>query len=219
MKLLRLAMGLLCAMPLVGLADPSGLRVAAKASTSRPAEVKLTMRQRMKDFAASPQQIKEAEIFFEAHTPNHFRAYKKALERGNGTHPWMQKWLAHNHMELKAIEAADAQLYAMKLDQLQIEDKLFGIVADAPEKGTGEREKLRAEMRPLAKALAEKRKEEAAHRIARMQAALAAEQAQLNEMDNASEPWVDKRIAEEFKRNGRLFPPADGRPGPTTAED
>ena len=219
MKLLSIAMGLLCAVPLAGLADSTPGRASSKPGTSRPAAPKLTVRQRMKDFAATPQQIRDAEAFFESHTPHHFGAYKKAIEKANGPHLWMQKWLAHNHMELKAIENADAPLYAMKLEQLGLDDQMFGLVADAPDKSPAEREKLRAEMRPLAKELAEKRKEEAAHRIARMKAALEAEQAQLDAMDNSSDPWVEKRINAELKRNGRLFSPADERPGPTTAGD
>lgn len=229
MKSMTLAMGLLCAMPLVGLADPSSVRNAAKAdglqSASRPTDTETIRRRpgdRLKDFKPTEQQIADAEAFIEKHSPNRFRAYKRMKEIGSGPHLNLKRWIAKNHLELKAVENADPELYAMKLDELKIEDDIFGVVASAREKGNFDKEKIRQETRPMMKELVAKRKEQAAHRIERMKSALAAEQKQLDEMNDSSDKWIDARLNEELIRGGRLVPPVfvpHEVNGPTTAEN
>jgi hypothetical protein len=230
MKSMTLAMGLLCAMPLIGLGESSPVRNAAKtdapqSATSRPTDTEAVRRRpgdRGKDFKPTEQQIADAEAFIEKHSPNRFRAYKRMKEIGSGPHMNLKRWIAGNHLALKAVENADPELYAMKLDELRLEDDIFGVVDAAREKGTFDKEKIRQETRPMMKELVAKRKEQAAHRIERMKAALAAEQKQLDEMNASSDQWIDKRLNEELSRGGRLVPPLAGRRevnGPTTAEN
>ncbi len=221
MKAMPLAVGLLCLIPLIGLAEPSLSRPGVRPNPeARAGEIK-SQRKSLKEFTPSEEQVVEAERFFEANSPFHFRAYKKAMER-SGLHQFLRKWIAHNHLDLKAVENTDPQLFAMKLDQLQIEDKIFGIVADAREKGVMQRDRLRAELQPVLRDLVAKRKEEASHRIERMKLAMEAEQKQLDEMNEHPEPWIEARITEELARGGRLFLPPDPRrvapvPAPTTS--
>lgn len=225
MKAVTLTIGFLCAVPLIGLADPSGPRpgmTAAKVAgdAPRPAEIK-AQRRSLRDFTPSDEQVADAERFFETNSPHHYRAYKRGMERSN-LHQFLRKWIARNHLDLKAVDNTDPQLFAMKLDQLQIEDRVFGIVADAREKGTLDRERLRIELKPLLNDLVAKRMEEAAHRIERMKVALQTEQKKLDEMSERPESWIDVRILEEFARGGRLFSPQmqenrKGATGPTTS--
>jgi hypothetical protein len=227
MKAMTLAIGLLCVIPLAGLAEPTATRSAKldakkKVDSARISDgdhLQVPMKGRYKDFSPTSQQVAEAEAFFEAQSPYHYRAYKFAMERP-GQHRLLQKWITHNHLDLKAVENADPQLYAMKLDQLRTEDRIFGTVAEANEQGAVDREKLVAQLRPIVNELVVTRKQESAHRIERLKSALAAEQARLDAMNESSEPWVDARIAEEVARGGRLVIPTDGRRGsisPTTS--
>jgi hypothetical protein len=218
MKAMTLAIGLLCAIPLAGLADQTATRGAksdakVKKDPARAADgdhLQTPVRGRFKDFNPTPAQVTEAEAFFEVQSPAHYRAYKKAMERG-GSHRWLQKWIVRNHVELKAVETADPQLYAMKLDQIRIEDKIFGIVADANEPGPVDREKVREELRPIVNELVATRKQESAHRIERLQTALKNEQSRLDAINESSDSWVDARISEELSRGGRLAVPQDAR--------
>ncbi len=221
MKAMPLAVVLLCGLPLIGLSEPSGSRPSARPTPEvRPNDIK-TQRKSLKDFAPSEEQVVDAERFFEVNSPFHFRAYKKAMEHTPGMRQFLRKWIAHNHSELKKVENTDQELFSMKLEQLQIEDKVFGVVADAREKGVLERDRLRMELQPLMNDLVAKRKEEAAHRIERMKRALQAEQKQLDEMNERPEPWIDARITQELNRGGRLFSPPDlrrsGATAPTTS--
>ena len=238
MKAMTLAVGLLCAMPLVGLGDPSTAhRAAAKPdappSTTtralepdgprpgarRPAE---KLADKVREFKPTEQQVADAEAFIETHAPNRFRAYKKTRDAGPGAHLNLKRWIARNHLELKALENADPELYAMKLDELRIEDDIFGVVSAPREKGPADRERVRQEIRPMLQELLAKRKEESAHRIARMRTALQSEQKQLDEMSTDSDQWITARLNEELSRGGRLVLPAPGRRdvnGPTTAEN
>jgi len=210
MKSMPLAVGLLCVIPLLGLAEPTFPRQGVRPNTQPYVGDIKTQRKALKEFTPSDEQVIEAERFFEVNSPFHFRAYKKAMER-SGLHPFLRKWIAHNHRDLKAVENTDPPLFAMKLEQLQIEDRIFGIVADAREKGVLQRDRLRAELQPVLSELVSKRKEEAAHRIERMKSALQAEQKKLDEMNEHPEPWIEARITEELARGGRLFLPPDPR--------
>ena len=231
MKVMTLAMGVLCLTPLVGLVHVSGARGAANAATSagaavaasqsassRPTDLDGTKPKKLKDFKPNDQQIADAEAFIEKHSPNRFRAYKRVKETGVGPHANLKRWITRSHVDLKALENADPELYAMKLDELKIEDDIFGAVAASREKG----DKLREELRPMIRQLEVKRKQEAMHRIEKIKSALVAEQKQLDDMNEASDRWIEMRLAEEMSRGGRLVPPVAARrdvAGPTTAEN
>ena len=105
MKALPLAVGLLCVLPLIGLAEPLASRGPGRTNPESRSNDLKTQRKSLKDFAPTDEQVYEAERFFETNSPAHFRAYKKAMERpAGGTHPFLRKWIAHNHADLKKIE-------------------------------------------------------------------------------------------------------------------
>jgi hypothetical protein len=229
MKAYRLAVGLLCALPLAGLAEPAKDRAASKGEPRIPTdaprgEIKSALRQRLRDFNPTERQIEEAQAFYSQHAPNFFKAYtdeRELLFKRNPKARLLQKWITHNHLELRAIESADPKLYEMKLEQLGIEDKIMGKVADARSKKTLGQPETQSDIRTLTEGLLDSRKKEAAHRIIRMKALLDSEQKQLDEMSASGSAWVEAQMQKEIGRGGQFIPPearADGN-GPTTAEN
>ena len=227
-KHLKLAVGVLCVLPLVGLADPpsnsrgngNGGRGEdrIRGADSRPGgggpgggggEGEFPRRRpadRFREFTPSDDQIAKAEAFIQEHSPNRYKAYKKTAPN----RPFLVKSIVRGYLELKAIENDDPALYAMKLDQLAKEDEIFGLVAAARETQLP-KDKLREQVRPLVKELLAKRKEEMQHRIDKLEMAKSTEMRRLNELNDLGDTWIDNRIDEEMNRNGRIMPPGPRR--------
>jgi uncharacterized coiled-coil protein SlyX len=219
-KHLKLAVGVLCVLPLIGLADPpsnsgggggGGREEQIRGADSRPGggEGEMPRRRpgdRFREFSPSDEQIAKAEAFVQEHSPNRYKAYKKP----GPNRPFLVKAIVRGYYELKAIEIDDPALYAMKLDQLSKEDEIFGLVAAARETQLP-KDKLRAQVRPLVKELLAKRKEEMQHRIDKLEMAKMTEMRRLNELNDVGETWIDNRIDEEMSRNGRFMHPGSRR--------
>jgi hypothetical protein len=225
-KRLKLTLGVLCLLPLIGLADlpasaPGGaegggatggregrIRGGSGAQT-RPRDGGMPLRRFGRDFSPSDEQIAKAEAFVQEHSPNRFKAYKQATGPNHG---FLVKSIVRGYFELKALETEDPALYGMKMDQLATEDAIFGIVAAARESQLP-KEKLRDQVRPLVSDLLAKRKEEMQHRIDKLELAKIAETRRLNELNSIGDAWIDKRIDEEMNHNGRFTVPGAKRAG------
>jgi hypothetical protein len=213
-KPLKLSLGVLCLLPLVGLADvPAGApgdgrEGRMRSAQSRPHEGAMPPRHYgFRDFSPSDDQVAKAEAFVQEHSPNRFKAYKNAV---GPSRPFLVRSIVRGYLELKALENEDSALYSMKLDQLTVEDGIFGMVAAARESQLP-KEKLREQVRPLVKELLAKRKQEMQHRIDKLEIAKIAETRRLNELNNIGESWIDTRIDEEMGRNGRFTVPGNKR--------
>ena len=230
MKAMTLAVGVLCAIPLAGIARSFHAQGTAAGATTSQVDALRTLDsdpsrrrqiEKAKEFRPTDQQIADAEAFIEKYSPNRFRAYKKVREAGGGPHLNLKRAIARNYLELRAIETADAALFAMKMEELKIEDDIFGIVAMARESGE-KGDRVRAAIRPKVLELETNKKEQMLHRIEKMKAAMVAEQKKFDDMNDGSDRWINQRVNEEINRGGRLVPPVASRRGinaPTTAEN
>ena len=140
-------------------------------------------------------QIKEAEEFLRANTPNRYKAYSKLIAAG--PRPGIQWGMVNGYLQLHLLQKQDPELYQMKLDELALEDKMLGIVSDAREGGQKpDRQVLREQLRQTAHDLVDKRKQEAQYRIDRMQRAVDKERLNLEKLqtDDAATMVIEQEI-------------------------
>jgi hypothetical protein len=150
------------------------------------------------------QQVHDAEAFVSMHSPNHFKLYERSI--GRPIHPRMEAAIVQGLIELQAMEAADLELYKMKLDQIEVQDKIFGITDAQRESGRAvDRKSLREQLRPQEQKLIELRKAEAHHRLERMAEALEKEKTRLANLEQMGSTGVDLLIDQDIDRIGRGF--------------
>ena len=170
-------------------------------------------RRRLLNGAPTEQEITEAEKFLKTYSPNRYNAYQKLMDHG-AKHPFIQRGMVNGYLQLQFLETQDTELYQMKLDELGLEDQMFGIVSDARE-GSEKlgREALRDRLRKLDQQLMDKREDEAKHRIQKMQQAVDNEKDHLHKLQTADAAAIDNRIDQEIDSVGRL-PGIAGGAGP-----
>jgi hypothetical protein len=184
------------------------------------------VRRRLLNGMPTDQDIAAAEEFLKTNSPNRYKAYQKLMASG-GKHPFIQRGIVHGYLQVQLLKDQDPELYKMKIDELGLEDEMFGIVSDARKGGQPiDRESLRKQLRPVDHALIEKRKEEFQHRIQKMQQAVDNEKLHLDKLQTADAAAIENRIDQEIDSVGRLpgiaggggpggrpfQPPPDGNP-------
>jgi len=191
------------AMSVVALAEPSSTaKVDSSAATqvrpaSRPAEYGRPFigepgRPRP-NFPPSDEQVRAAEAFVGTHSPNHFKMYQELPDRFQP-----RSAIVQGYLDLQAVGLADPDLYKMKIDEIELQDKIFGILAKRAE-GLIDRQSAREQIRPLEKQVIELRRAEANHRIERMQIAIQNEKDRVKNLDQISANGVDAMIDNEIE--------------------
>jgi hypothetical protein len=208
---------------------------ATRPAVTQPFNAGMGMDRRTPRFLSNPQafqdrpttqQITDAEAFVNQYSPIHFRIYQAAAQRNPDRHERIQWVIVHGYLDLQVVKGEDADLYQMKLDEIRLQDKFFGILWSArdgfrPLDRTDS--KLREELRPVEMELIAKRKEEASHRLAKMQLAVEREKQKLASLETPSSGAVDSLIDQDIDNSGRVMmgPPGSGqnRGGPQRGGD
>ena len=130
----------------------------------------------------------------------------------------MRYSIVRGHIEMQAIDREDHELYEMKLDEMRLDDQIFGAVAEYRKRTqSGEqanRTELRDQIRPQFKELLAIRRKEAEHRIEKMQVALKDEQARLEKLKRVSDEGLSARLEQEIEYGGVFRPGGFGPNGP-----
>ena len=163
------------------------------------------------DLQANEALIKDAEVFFKTHAPNHLAAYRRYMERGKGQHINLRTWIVSSYMDLRAVENADPKLYEIKLDELKIQDDIFGKVTE--NRSVNDKKLLREDLKPLMKDLLKKKKQASALRIEKLKVMIENEKKFLS-IDPTDDKIISSKVEEEIDRGARLFNNSvrDGRP-------
>jgi hypothetical protein len=209
MKWMSVILSLLVAGGWLARAEPTdqenhsdSLRIPTTLPQGRSREADNPSRRPLAGAAPTTQQIKEAEEFLKAKSPNRYHAYEKLMADGR-QHPFIQKGMVNGYWQLHLLQNQDLELYQMKLDELALEDKMLGIVSDAHEGGQKpDRQLLREQLRQTAHDLVDKRKQEAQYRIDRMQRAVDKERLNLEKLQ--TDDATARVIEQEIDSVGRL---------------
>jgi hypothetical protein len=149
------------------------------------------------------EQIKKAEDFLQTYSRHRYQAYKELI--AERPRPGIQRAMVNGYIELYLLQYQDSELYQMKLDELALEDQIFGMITDArnsPEKV--DQQQLHDDLRPVFQKLIDKRKQESNRRIKRMQDAVDNEKKRLDKLQTIDEARLDERIDQEIASGSRL---------------
>jgi hypothetical protein len=168
----------------------------------------------------TPEQIGEMEKFVGDHCPNRFKAYQNFNAplgpNGNG-HERLQRAMVHGYLELQMLLGENPDLYGLKVEQMELQDKIFGKVAEARERAReGDYARVRDELRPLEERLRENRRKQADLRVLQLSDALEREKQLRDSLAAGKSADVDKAVDDDIRFGGRImWPPVwGGGPGP-----
>lgn len=167
------------------------------------------------------EQISAMEKFVQEHCPNRFKAYQNFTApigpMGNGRER-LQRALVRGYLELQILEAEDSDMFGLKVQQMELQDKVFGMVADAREGGRDtDYTKVRSDLRPLEEQLRANRRQQAALRVQRLSDALEREKQTLGSLEGSGANDVAKAVEDDVHYGGRILwggPWGPGGPGP-----
>ena len=156
--------------------------------TGRPGMTKL-MERNEKEFP-------DALVFFKEHCPKLAAAYDKMPEEKQKN---FRPMIMVRYLAFKTASSDGAELKALKLRQLGVEDRLFDLknrLIDAQEKSTTDVDALKTELKQVVVDLIEVKMEERRVRIARLEKLLSEERADLEKDQSKKAEMIEKRYQE-----------------------
>lgn len=142
--------------------------------------------------AVSPEEWERAQAFLKQHSPNRLMQYMKLYPAAQER---VQRVLMNRYRNLMRLQAAAPELYKTKVQEVELEDEVFGICLKI-KAGDGDVTALQASLKPKLAALFDKGIEERQLRIAMLEKALAKQNLAL-----AKEQKIrDQRIEQQFQR-------------------
>jgi hypothetical protein len=225
-KILKLTLAAALGSPLLlasaGAADKDEIQARPADPPSQPQQP--PQRRRLSDMPPpTPEQLREAEAFAEKNSPNRYHAFKRFAEASNNQENTtrMRMSIVRGLLEMQALGREDNELYDMKLEEMRLDDQIFGAVAEYRKRvQNGEqvsRADLRDQIKPQFKELLALRVKQAEHRIKKMETALADEQSRLERLKKVSDEGLSARLEQEIESGGVFTSRGFGPPGSTFA--
>ena len=194
-------------LPMVGAApnaDPAAGNAAIVPPTTRPATRPDAARaEALARFAPTEQDIKDAAEFLQTTCPNHW----KVMEKRNVN---VNRFMVMRFLELRRLKSEDPALYALRMDEMRMEDEIFPLVQQLH--GDPQNQSIRDQVRKASANLLDLRIKECERRVAKLNEAIATEQ-KVVDMLHGPEGLTHMMTEEMNKANNLLGPPGGG-PGP-----
>jgi hypothetical protein len=139
----------------------------------------------------------ELQEFLKLHSPNRWAAMNDSARNGGGA-PVKFGGMFFRYGGLLALKKDDAELYDIKVRQIEIEDKEFGLTRDLREAKRADKAddvtRINADLRKLADEYVTKRFEERTHRVAKLEKALADEKSALTAEQGRKDALIEQHI-------------------------
>jgi hypothetical protein len=147
----------------------------------------------------TPEQWAETEAFLKEHSPHRWDAYLQ-LPENNPRKQALKAFIYARYASLRDLADHDEKLYKIRVDQLGVEDRIYGLLHDL--KGAGEpaqQQDLKASLREAVSKWVDLNLGERKIRIQRLETALKVEQEKLAKDEKAREAFVDRQLEQVLK--------------------
>lgn len=216
--LMRLvAAGVLCAavLPAVALAASDGPAGREPGEVAVPGDAPSTRQRAALTPAASEQELDDIAAFMRQFAPARWAALE-ALPEAGAVRRSVMIYVVARWRHLQMLREEDTELYDLKVQQMAVEDAIYGLLART--RTPAEREPLRKILREKVAELVKLGLKEREHRIERLRQALKVEEDRLAKDQGATARMVEQRV-NAFVTDGPVtlhsdMPRGPRRPGP-----
>lgn len=158
----------------------------------------------------SEEEWKAAETFYRKHSDKWMDVFEKM---DGDRHDYWRARIVQRYETIQALEENNPELYAIKVNQLEIEDRIFDAkqrLGDAPAK-SADAEKIKRELRQIVAELVKSRVEERKARISRIEKLLAQERKKLAEDERRQDQMVNRQFDALLKSDDAVLSPRELR--------